>query len=120
MDAIKIKEGDVVHTQGNYHGFRPTTKVVSRTTNLSYAESGVVIADTSSSSYFTVYLPFTASNGSNFEIHVVGDGGIAIETDGLKNIYHKGTTYSNYSLASGDIARLVYSSEKSMWYMMIV
>ena len=119
-DALKVNSGDIVHVSGNYHGFRPTTRVVNGDTNLAYGESGVIIADTSNSS-FTIYLPSTRRNGANFEIHKVGGttNALIIEED-AEIIYYNGETRSQYLIGEECCIRLVYSSDAQKWYMVIV
>ena len=119
-DAFRIQGGDIRHEGGNYHGFRPTTRVVTSDTTLASTESGVIIADTTNDT-FTIYLPSIRINGANFEIHKVGGttNAVIIDADS-ESIYYNGETRSQHLIGEECCVRLVYSSDTQKWYMVIV
>lgn len=119
VDAMLIEDGDIVQENGYYRGFRPQMMVITDDTNLGAFDSGItIVADTANTS---IYLDLSGAryNGSNFEIHKVGNGTLVIGEDPT-NIYYKGQLYSQYTIDDECCIKIIYSEQTEQWYMVIV
>jgi hypothetical protein len=119
VDAMLIEDGDIVQKNGYYRGFRPQMMVITDDTNLGAFDSGItIVADTVNTS---IYLDLSGAryNGSNFEIHKVGNGTLVIGEDPT-NIYYKGQLYSQYTIDDECCIKIIYSEQTKRWYMIIV
>lgn len=119
VDAMHIEDGDIVQKNGHYRGFRPQMMVITDDTDLGTFDSGItIVADTTNTS---IYLDLVGAryDGSNFEIHKVGNGTLVIGEDPTC-IYYKGQLYSQYTIDDECCIKMVYSETTMKWYMVIV